>query len=86
MRWAGEITFFYTSSIYIEQPEHGFAEYAAAKAAGEALCIQLAARHRQARFVTRPLPRMVTDQTASIIPLRSESALEVMIRELRLGP
>lgn len=81
---AGQITFFYPSSIYVEQPEPGFAEYAAAKAAGEALCVQLTARHRRARFFTPRLPRMATDQTASIIPLRSAPALEVMIRELRV--
>ena len=77
------ITFFYPSSIYIDQPESGFAEYAVAKAAGEALCTQLAARHRQAHFVVPRLPRMATDQTASIIRQHSKPALEVMYQELR---
>ncbi len=75
-------TFFYPSSIYVEQPEKGFAEYAAAKGAGEALCVQLAARYPQARFLAPRLPRMATDQTASIVPIKSESALDTMLAHL----
>jgi hypothetical protein len=82
-------TFYYPSSIYVCEPEKGFAEYASAKGAGEALCAQLAARWPKARFVAPRLPRMATDQTASIVPVRCDSALEVMLGELlgmALGP
>ncbi|MCX7097121.1 MAG: SDR family NAD(P)-dependent oxidoreductase [Methylococcales bacterium] len=80
---ANAVTFFYPSSVFIDTPERGFAEYAVAKAAGEALCIQLKARYTNARFVLPRLPRMATDQTTSVISIQSESALDVMLTELR---
>jgi peptidoglycan/LPS O-acetylase OafA/YrhL len=80
---ASEVTIFYPSSVYIDAPERGFAEYAVAKAAGEALCLQLNARYKNARFVSPRLPRMATDQTASVIAIQSEPALDVMLAELR---
>jgi acyl dehydratase len=55
----------YPSTIFVEQPENGFAEYAAAKAAGEALCDQLAARG-SGRFTKPRIPRMRTDQTSGL--------------------
>jgi acyl dehydratase len=55
----------YPSTIFVEQPESGFAEYAAAKAAGEALCDQLAARWG-VRFAKPRIPRMRTDQTSGL--------------------
>ena len=73
--------FYYPSSIFVEQAQKGFAEYAAAKAAGEALCTQLPKRHRRATFSASRLPRMETDQTASIIPIKCENTLEVMLAE-----
>jgi len=79
---AQTVHFFYPSSIYVDQPERGFAEYAAAKGAGETLCVQLAARYPNAGFACPRLPRMATDQTAGIIPIKSESVLDVMLREL----
>ena len=77
-----KLTVFYPSSIYVERPERGFREYAVAKAAGEALCRQLQTRFPQVEFVAPRLPRMATDQTASIIPTKSEPALTVMMRYL----
>lgn len=77
-----EISFFYPSTIYIEKPEKGFSEYAVAKAAGEALCIQLASRYRTSQFITPRLARMATDQTSSIIPVKSESTFDVMYKAL----
>jgi hypothetical protein len=76
------VRFFYPSSIYVEQPERGFAEYAAAKGAGEALCVQLAQRYPKAAFHAPRLPRMTTDQTASIVAIKSSPVLDVMLEEL----
>ncbi len=77
------ITFFYPSTIFIDQPEKGFSEYAVAKGAGEALCKQLTAMHQEFKFVAPRLPRMQTDQTSSIIPIKCDSASDVMLGELR---
>lgn len=55
----------YPSSIYVEERPGAFREYGAAKAAGEALCGELAKTH--GLHITTPrLPRMATDQTASL--------------------
>jgi len=76
------ITFFYPSTIFIEQPEKGFSEYAVAKGAGEALCKQFAAEYQRFSFITPHLPRMQTDQTSSIIPIKCDSVFDVMHKEL----
>ncbi|MDC8446573.1 MAG: hypothetical protein LV471_11715 [Nitrosomonas sp.] len=76
------MAFFYPSTVFIEKPEKGFAEYAVAKGAGEMLCRQLEARYPGIRFFMPRLPRMSTDQTSSIIPIKCEFALDVMREEL----
>lgn len=79
----GEVRYFYPSTVYLSAPELGFAEYAAAKGAGEALCGQLAARYPKSRFDVPRLPRIATDQTASVIPIKCETALDVLLGHLR---
>lgn len=76
------MTFFYPSTVFIEKPEKGFAEYAVAKGAGEVLCRQLEVRYPDIQFFMPRLPRMSTDQTSSIIPIKCESVLDVMRGEL----
>lgn len=77
-----EIAFFYPSSVFVDQPEKGFAEYAVAKASGEALCNQLQLNHANTQFYAPRLPRMTTDQTSSIVPVKSEPTLLVMDKQL----
>lgn len=60
------LTLFYPSSIYVETPPLSLGEYAAAKAAGEALCRFLAANDRRLRIHVPRLPRLPTDQTANL--------------------
>lgn len=76
------MAFFYPSTVFIEKPEKGFAEYAVAKGAGEVLCRQLEVRYPGMQFFMPRLPRMSTDQTSSIIPIKCESVLDVMREEL----
>jgi hypothetical protein len=71
--------FLYPSSVFVTQPEPGFAEYAVAKASGEALCEHL----RGARFTKPRLPRMRTDQTNSLIDSGAQDPLPVMLEVLR---
>tara|TARA_R110001583_G_scaffold154316_1_gene305977 strand:+ start:3761 stop:4648 length:888 start_codon:yes stop_codon:yes gene_type:complete len=82
---AESVTYFYPSSEYVVSPERGFAEYATAKGAAEVFCGQLATRYPNSRFVCLRLPRVLTDQTASIIPIACESALDVMLKALPLS-
>jgi len=77
------MTYFYPSSIFVEVPENGFAEYAVAKGAGEVLCQQLATRYPYVTFCSPRLPRILTDQTANIYALKYDAALDVMLRELK---
>lgn len=81
----GKVSIYYPSSTYVERPERGFREYAVAKAAGEALCRQLSHRFDRIEFFTPRLPRLATDQTASIMPLEVEPPLRVMLKVLELG-
>jgi acyl dehydratase/NAD(P)-dependent dehydrogenase (short-subunit alcohol dehydrogenase family) len=82
----GALAIFYPSSVAVEQRPRDLAEYAMAKAAGEILCAELARSMPGRRVVVKRLPRILTDQTASVLPAKSASAIEVLlpiIREMR---
>jgi acyl dehydratase len=76
------VRFLYPSSVFVGQPETGFAEYAVAKAAGEALCDQLQGR-RGAQFSKPRLPRMRTDQTSSVTDIGAADPFPVMLETVR---
>ncbi len=59
----GRTKFLYPSTVFLDDArELGFAEYCAAKLAGESLCDHLARQHKVS--IVRPrLPKMLTDQT-----------------------
>ena len=73
---------FYPSTVFLDHAEKGFAEYCAAKAAGETLCDHLALETR--RFaVRRPrLPRLKTDQNSSFLGPEADDPLPVLTRLL----
>lgn len=56
----------YPSTVFLDQPEKGFAEYCCAKAAGETLCKHLTLEGRVQAHHSR-LPRMKTDQNSSFL-------------------
>lgn len=57
--------YLYPSTVFLDKSESGFSEYCVAKAAGEALCDQLA-RDRGVLISHPRLPRMRTDQTLGL--------------------
>ena len=59
------LRFLVPSTVFLDSPEKGFAEYCAAKAAAETLCDYLG-RHHRAAFARPRLPRMRTDQTSGL--------------------
>jgi hypothetical protein len=61
-------------------------EYAMAKAAGELLCADLV-RAFPGLTIARPrLPRLPTDQTASILPAKAHDPVATLLPLLRAGP
>lgn len=74
---------FYPSTVFIANPPPPFAAYAAAKAAGEALCTELGQSLPNLRILVRRLPRVATDQTLSLMPLQTAGAIDIMLPIVR---
>jgi acyl dehydratase/NAD(P)-dependent dehydrogenase (short-subunit alcohol dehydrogenase family) len=75
----GRIGIFYPSTSAISEEVAGVAEYAMAKAAGEILAKYLNTFLPGIHVVSRRLPRIVTDQTATVGVASAQDALEVML-------
>jgi nucleoside-diphosphate-sugar epimerase len=58
-------------------------EYAMVKAAGEQLCRDMNQYVSGLEIITTRLPRLRTDQTATVIPSREIDAIEVMLPIIR---
>jgi NAD(P)-dependent dehydrogenase (short-subunit alcohol dehydrogenase family) len=82
-RSSAPLAVFYPSSIAVESLARDLAEYAAAKAAGEMLCKHLAAFLPDTRITVSRLPRIATDQTATLVPVHTEDALVTMLPIVR---
>jgi NAD(P)-dependent dehydrogenase (short-subunit alcohol dehydrogenase family) len=74
---------FYPSSVFVDEVPKGFAEYAVAKSAGEGFCRYMNQNQKGIRISVHRLPRMLTDQTATVASQSSTSALEVMAPLIR---
>jgi hypothetical protein len=73
----------YPSTVAIEEMPLNMGEYVAAKAAGENLCVFLE-KTRSNITIHRPrLPRLATDQTASLVPVRNLDPVSFLLRVLR---
>ena len=77
------ISVFYPSSIAIEERPAGMTEYAMAKLAGEILCADMMAYGSSIHITIRRLPRMPTDQTATLMQVDAADPIEVMIPIVR---
>lgn len=75
---------FYPSSVYVESPPENLREYAAAKTAAEGLCAFLEIAYPGVSIYRPRLPRMATDQTASLTPVENADPAPVMLEQLRL--
>lgn len=65
-RFSTPLRVLYPSTIFVEEPEPRFAEYAAAKAAGETLCAYLEREDPGRVIKVIRFPRLQTDQNAAI--------------------
>ncbi|MDY0968995.1 MULTISPECIES: SDR family NAD(P)-dependent oxidoreductase [unclassified Sphingomonas] len=70
---------FFPSTSAIDERPKGALEYVIAKQAGEALCDELARKSPKARILYQRLPRILTDQTATVLPVRSADPLELLL-------
>jgi len=77
------LTAFYPSSVFVENNPLPMAEYSMAKMAGEILCDNLNRSAGRVRVIIGRLPRLKTDQTATIPPVESGDPLEVMLPAVR---
>ena len=77
------LSIFYPSSVFVDDRPDGMTEYAMAKAAGEILCADMNQKLSPLHVTVRRLPRLPTDQTASIQELETASPLETMLPVVR---
>lgn len=80
---ASDLRAFYPSSVAVEESSRQLTEYRMAKAAGELLCADMNMYATGIRVWVRRLPRILTDQTATVIPVESADALDVMLPIIR---
>jgi hypothetical protein len=76
---SGRLGVFYPSTVAIDQQSDATTEYAMAKIAGETLAIGLNQFMSNIRIVSHRLPRILTDQTATVGVASTASALDVML-------
>jgi acyl dehydratase/NAD(P)-dependent dehydrogenase (short-subunit alcohol dehydrogenase family) len=74
---------FYPSSIAVTDRPREMTEYAMAKAAAEVLCADLNRSWPGMHILSVRLPRILTDQTATVVPVESANALDVILPIVR---
>lgn len=77
------ISVFYPSSLSIDTRPADMTEYTMSKAAAEILCADMQLYLPGARVLTRRLPRLPTDQTASVAQVETADPIQVMLPIVR---
>ena len=83
------LSLYYPSSVFVEERPMGMTEYTMAKAAGEALCSDMNVSFAPMHVTQSRLPRLPTDQTASVAGVETADAVETLlpiIREVQSWP
>jgi hypothetical protein len=84
-----DVSLFYPSSVYVGERPRGMIEYAMAKAAGETLCGEMNLAWAPLRVTVDRLPRLPTDQTASVMETVLPSPVACLlpvVREAQFWP
>jgi NAD(P)-dependent dehydrogenase (short-subunit alcohol dehydrogenase family) len=76
---SGKVTIFYPSTVAIDEGVGATAEYAMAKMAGEILASYVNEFMSNVHVICRRLPRILTDQTATVGVASTANALDVMM-------
>ena len=77
------LTAYYPSSVFVQSNPTGMAEYTMAKMAGEILCSYMNRAHGRIHVIVDRLPRLLTDQTATLPPVKRADPLEIMLPIIR---
>jgi hypothetical protein len=77
------VSLFYPSSVYVAERPRGMLEYAMAKAAGETLCSEMNLAWPPLRVTMERLPRLPTDQTASVFGITLPSPASYLLPIVR---
>ena len=87
--WSSGVVAFYPSSTAVDERPANMTEYSMSKAAAEILCADINSSMKTVRVFVGRLPRLPTDQTASIVTTGSLEPLTIMlpiIREVQQAP
>jgi acyl dehydratase/NADP-dependent 3-hydroxy acid dehydrogenase YdfG len=76
---ASTLAVFYPSSVAVEEVPTDLAEYAKAKVEGEKLCAAIMGQVAGLKIVVGRLPRVLTDQTATIAQVENADPLTTML-------
>jgi hypothetical protein len=79
------LTVFYPSSVFVDTPPLDMREYAAAKSSGEAACRSLAANDKTLTIQVERLPRVLTDLTATVMPVETADPIALLLPILARG-
>jgi NAD(P)-dependent dehydrogenase (short-subunit alcohol dehydrogenase family) len=78
-----DVSLLYPSSAYVAERPRGMLEYAMAKAAGETLCSEMNIAWAPMRVAVVRLPRLPTDQTASVMDAALPSPVAFLLPAVR---
>jgi len=74
---------YYPSTVAIDNNPLSIIEYTMAKMAGEILCANMNRANTRTRVVVSRLPRLMTDQTATVAPATTAEPLDVLLPVIR---
>lgn len=80
---AGKVKVYFPSTVFIEERPKGMAEYAMAKAAAEVLVQEINRSFGKLTVLCTRLPRLSTDQTASIVKIKTGSNAQALVPVIR---
>jgi acyl dehydratase len=80
--YGNDVSFFYPSSVSIDERPRNMTEYTMAKVAGEVLCADIQS-FKKGRILVNRLPRLLTDQTASLSNVATLDPIDVLLPIVR---
>lgn len=78
-----KVRVYFPSTVFVTDRPKGMTEYAMAKAAGEVLIEEMNKTFRNVEVVCTRLPRLETDQTSSVVKVKTTSNLDTLLPLVR---